>query len=160
MSKKQTIEDFPDYLIYDDGRVFSVRREIFLKGGLDKDGYKLVTLCAIGSQTTKKVNRLVAEAFIPNPNNHPVVHHKDHVKLHNDYTNLEWCTVSHNTKEAYKAGKLTQRGEKNNACKYSDKFVNEVKSMHEQLRSITEVANVMGIKYGTAYSFIKGLRRS
>ena len=68
-----------------------------LKQRTDKDGYKLIAV----KKTTIRVHRLVAEAFIPNPNNLPVVNHKDNVKGNNDASNLEWATISYNTSHAY-----------------------------------------------------------
>jgi hypothetical protein len=64
-----------------------------LKQKRDKDGYLLVGL---GKFATRKVHRLVAESFIANPNNLPVVNHKDENKTHNHIDNLEWCTVEYN----------------------------------------------------------------
>ena len=68
----------------------------------DKDGYKSVAI----NRTTVRVHRLVAEVFIPNPNNNEVVHHKDNVKHNNDASNLEWVTISYNTSHAHFAGTL------------------------------------------------------
>lgn len=65
--------------------------------GTDKDGYKTVMLY-IGSDVKKlcKVHRLVAEAFIPNPCNYPMVNHKDESKDNNCVSNLEWCDCTYN----------------------------------------------------------------
>lgn len=79
------------------GKVWSHISSKFLKPRHDNRGYLIVDL-----KPNKKVHRLVAEAYLPNPHNHPVVHHKDEIKYHNEYTNLEWCTHKHNTKDYYK----------------------------------------------------------
>lgn len=71
--------------------------ERILKQRTDKDGYFAVCLCKDGKHYGRRVNRLVAEAFIPNPDDLPVVHHKDENKQNNNVDNLEWCTVQYNT---------------------------------------------------------------
>lgn len=53
---------------------------------------------------TFSIHRLVAEAFIPNPNNFNIINHKDGNKLNNCVDNLEWCTQSHNVKESHRLG--------------------------------------------------------
>ena len=60
-------------------------------------GYKQVTLCKGSKINYFRVNRLVAEAFLPNPNNYPVVNHKDENKANDNANNLEWCTYHYNT---------------------------------------------------------------
>lgn len=59
-------------------------------------GYPTVKLMIDNKGKTKKVHRLVAEAFIPNPNNYPEVNHKDEDKTNNHVNNLEWCTKEYN----------------------------------------------------------------
>lgn len=55
-------------------------------------------------QKQRRVHILVAEAYVPNPNNYPIVMHKDDNKQNKHYTNLEWGTISQNTKDAYRKG--------------------------------------------------------
>lgn len=68
----------------------------------DKHGYKYVTLSKNGKHHQKRLNRLVAEAFIPNPQKLPVVHHKDNNPANNDASNLEWTTSEGNKNYAMK----------------------------------------------------------
>lgn len=59
-------------------------------------GYVMASLRKDGAEHTKLIHRLVAEAFIPNPNNYPQVNHKDEDKENNSVDNLEWCTNLYN----------------------------------------------------------------
>lgn len=68
-----------------------------IKQTTDKLGYKRVNLCKDGKCTTYLVHRLVALAFIPNPNNYPIINHKDENPSNNYYKNLEWCTHEYNS---------------------------------------------------------------
>ncbi len=72
-------------------------------------GYLCVNLKHNGKQTQKTIHRLVAQAFIANPDNLPEVNHKDGNKANNHVNNLEWCTISDNKKHAFKNGLNKQR---------------------------------------------------
>lgn len=67
-----------------------------LKQGLNKCGYQLVHLCKDGKGKTYTVHRLVADAFIPNPQNLKEINHIDEDKTNNRVCNLEWCDRSYN----------------------------------------------------------------
>ena len=71
-------------------------KEKILKLNKDKDGYLQVTLCKNNIKKVYKVHRLVAQAFIPNPNNLPQINHKDENKTNNNVDNLEWCDRKYN----------------------------------------------------------------
>lgn len=84
------------YQVSNLGRIYSLRREKILAGGIDTSGYIVVTLYKNGKGKTKTVHRLVAKAFIENPKELPVINHKDENKTNNHITNLEWCTIKYN----------------------------------------------------------------
>ena len=92
------------YKISDYGRVKSLKRpwvvkDIIIKVSYDKDGYVQVHLSKYNTQVTQKVHRLVAQTFIPNPDNLPQVNHKNEFEKDNNHiSNLEWCTNEYNQK--------------------------------------------------------------
>ena len=85
------------YEVSDIGNVRNVRRNTLLKLTKTNYGYIQVSLYKNGIKTGLKVHRLVAEAFIPNPDNLPQVNHKDEDRTNNNVTNLEWCTAKYNS---------------------------------------------------------------
>lgn len=92
------------YQVSNLGRIKSFHKEdeIIMKCFLSKNGYVRVCLTKFGVGSKKLVHRLVAQAFIPNPNNLPQVNHKDGNKQNNKVDNLEWCTPSENMLHSYK----------------------------------------------------------
>lgn len=121
--------------------------------GLDTKGYSIVKLCmkedGIQIQKTQKVHRLVAQAFILNPENKPEVNHIDGCKTNNKITNLEWVTSAENTRHAIRIGLakscIYAKGEKNFNAKQViqyDKNGNFIKIFG----SIVDAANEIGLK--------------
>lgn len=87
-----------DYEVSTTGQVRN-KHGLILKQGIKRSSatyYKIVSLSRNGVQTTKSVHRLVAQAFIPNPDNLPMVNHKDEDGTNNFVGNLEWCTREYN----------------------------------------------------------------
>lgn len=93
----KTIEGFTNYAVSEDGQVKNQKRNRILKQVPDSDGYSVLSLYYKGNRTVSKVHRLVAEAFIPNPDNLPGVNHIDEIKSHNWKSNLEWSTCEDNS---------------------------------------------------------------
>ena len=90
------------YQITSWGRVFNVNTESFLRTEKNKKGYLRVDLIdRCGKRTHHKVHRLVAKAFIQNPDGKPQVNHKDGNKENNSVTNLEWVTDAENKEHQY-----------------------------------------------------------
>lgn len=110
MEEWKTIEGYENkYLISNKGRV----KSLYDKNGnyrkyiiqpRKKAIYLYVNLYKNGKCKTKKIHRLVAETFIPNPNNLHCVNHIDGNKHNNNVNNLEWCTYSENTNKAIEIG--------------------------------------------------------
>lgn len=84
------------YGITEEGEILNYRTQKFMKQRFDKDGYLRVSLTKDGKQQTFFIHRLLAEAFIPNPKNLPLINHKDENKKNNNLNNLEWCTHWYN----------------------------------------------------------------
>ena len=85
-----------NYLVSDVGQVWSIRRGICLKPKIDRYGYEVVTLSIKGKAYSRTVHRLVAQAFLPNPNNLATVNHINENKVDNRVENLEWMSVADN----------------------------------------------------------------
>ena len=92
------IEGFPDYQITSHGRVFSLKygKMKELKQRKDRNGYMQVVLCKNGKKYGKSVHRLVAQAFIPNPDSKTDTNHVDENKSNNCVSNLEWMSHKEN----------------------------------------------------------------
>lgn len=88
------------------------RLPIILKAHYDKDGYLRVTINNGKQSKMKYVHRLVAETFIPNPNNYEQVNHKNGIKDDNRVENLEWCTRSQNIRHRIDVLGVTLRNKK------------------------------------------------
>lgn len=101
------IKGFPNYYITDTGDVYSRFEKRHgrikkLKPYIQHDGYLLVGLFKDKKIYAKLVHRLVAQAFIPNPENKPQVNHKNGIKTDNCVSNLEWVTNSENILHSYR----------------------------------------------------------
>lgn len=102
MEEWRDIEVFEGkYMVSNTGKVKNLNykrtgKEKIMKAYPDKDGYLCTQLCKDGKVKNCRINRLVAQAFIPNPENLPQVNHKNEDKTDNRVENLEWCTNQYN----------------------------------------------------------------
>lgn len=94
------INGYDDYEVSTDGEIRNGSR--YFKFTPDKDGYSKTALRdKDGNRKYLRVHRIVAMTFIDNPNELPIVNHKNGIKDDNRVENLEWCTISQNTKHGF-----------------------------------------------------------
>ena len=91
------IKDWEKYIIFETGKVYSLKSNIFLKISLDMNGYKRVNLKQNYKHKTMNIHRLLGLHFIPNPENKRCIDHIDRNKQNNDLSNLRWATYSENS---------------------------------------------------------------
>ena len=96
--KTRTIKNHERYTISVDGCVYDTQKNREVKQQTQSAGYKQISLAlADGKRKHFLVHRLIAEAFIPNPENFKIINHIDENKTSNEISNLEWCTHKHNS---------------------------------------------------------------
>lgn len=101
------IYSFEDkYMINENGEVYSITKNKIVKPYITNKGYYMIDLFRDGIRYHYLVHRLVAETFIPNPNNFPVVMHIDNNRLNPNVNNLKWGTYSDNSKQAVSEGRV------------------------------------------------------
>ena len=99
MSEVETfvkIEGFENYEVSNLGKVRNIKSGIMLKPWFTKDGYLRHCLYKHNKRKNLLLHRIIATAFIDNPDEKPCVNHIDENKLNNDLSNLEWCTAREN----------------------------------------------------------------
>ena len=106
---KKQIRNYDNYYIYDNGDVLNSNTNKILQGSIGEHGYKYYRLSKNGQKKMFYAHRLVAEAFIDNPNRLPVVNHIDGNKLNNNVNNLEWVSYSENTQKWHDNNKNIHR---------------------------------------------------
>ena len=160
-SRWQDIGGFEDhYRVSDDGRVWSCRRDREMVGGDNGRGYVSFRLCLDRVKHVRYIHRLVAEAFVPNPDGHTEVNHKDGNKLNNHWTNLEWCSRQRNCQHALDRGlRVPVCGSRVKASKLTESTVAEMRFLWAtgQYRQ-SDLGALYGVKERCVYEVVK--RRS
>jgi len=99
------IQGFPNYLIHEDGLIWSKARNNregrWLKCSVHGDGYFQIVLRNESKRKGFKIHRLIAEHYLPNPNNLPCIDHKDGIRTHNSLSNLKWVTRLENSQNLH-----------------------------------------------------------
>jgi hypothetical protein len=146
------IEGFEDlYEISNHGNVKRKNKNVNRKLAPHTEGYNRIDLWKDGEVKYYHVHRLVAFAFIPNPENKPFVNHKDGNKKNNLVDNLEWCThlenMQHARKNGYFDGKITLGSQSPNS-KLNEKLALEIYDLSaNNIYRVTELARMYNITH-------------
>lgn len=167
------IKEAENYEVSNYGDVKNITTQKLIAGSIDKDGYPRVMIMSNeGKKITRFRHRLVAQAFLENPNNYPVVNHKDEDKgnayvgtKENNYQdgNLEWCTIAYNVKygegakrRAEKLKENYRKGKSTVGRKSIETFVYDFDShtFIGSYPSVTAAARECGGDYRTVYKMV------
>lgn len=146
---------FGCYKVSNLGNVFSFRRPVFREARQRKPwvttgGYLCTDIIINEIRHTSKVHRLVAEAFIPNPNCYRVVNHKDGNKKNNHIDNLEWCDHSHNNQHAWDTGlKIKKYGEDHPQSSLTQNQADELRRLKASGVKRAELCALFKVSYST-----------
>ena len=138
-----------EYAITRDGKVWSHKRKKFLKPGSVR-GYHRVNLGKDGKRKCYYIHRLVAEAFIPNPNNLSQVNHKDEDKSNNCVDNLEWCDATYNNNYGTRIERISKKHAIPVYCFELDKIFN----------GAAQAARELGLYQSNIIGCCKGKRKT
>lgn len=137
------------YQVSEYGEVWSINRQIILRGGIDKKGYHRVRVGYGDFKYTWKVHRLVAQIFIGTCPEGYQVNHIDGVKLNNHFSNLEYVTHLENMRHAKLLGlrdHIDLSGQKNGASVMTDEQALEVKALiASRKHSLREIGAMYGV---------------
>jgi|GEM_PF-670828 len=137
------------YKISNTGVVINVKNQT-IQGAVTNAGYLMINIYGLKEKPYKRsIHRLVAEAFIPNPENKPFVNHKNGIKTCNWVGNLEWVTIQENMQHAVDTGLLDIKGIKHPENVYTEEQIRLVCEMLENTNSnpalISELTGVSSI---------------
>ena len=132
ISNKGNVKSLKRMVVRNNNRPLLVEEKI-MKLSLDQKGYLFVALSKNDVRKFYRVHRLVAQAFISNPNNLPQVNHKDEDKTHNWISNLEWCDAKYNSNFGTRKERLSKKFGKRVYCEELDKIFDSIAEAAREL---------------------------
>lgn len=167
------VKNYKDlYEVSNYGRVKSVarydsagrfRKSIIMNTGDNGGGYRYLVLRKDGNYKNHYVHRLVSEHFLDNPDNLPQVNHKPSGfgKHDNRASHLEWCSASHNIKDAHDNGQMVNRTvHKTQIDRKSDNFIKAMYTHYKETGKVGETARIFGVPRTTLSSIVNKRSRT
>lgn len=159
------INGAPDYMISDHERIWSIKSQRFVKPKkMDREGHMGVCLRVNGKDRYFYTHRLMAKAFIPNPNNYPIVRHLNDIPDDNILENFAWGTQHDNLMDAKRNGR-TFTADPEVRERIADKFRIPIKAINiytgeeSEYRSQTDAARLLGIQQANIWKVLNKERR-
>lgn len=156
-------KDIPNYegiyKVSSHGRIISIKDKNIIRKQATLKGYKIIDLFKNGVCKMHRVHRLVAQAFIPNPENKPCIDHIDGNRANNMISNLRWVTIKENQNNPVTRKKLSQRKVKPHNEKpilqiKGSKIIARYKSIHDAARKLNITAtNICAVCKGREKSY-------
>lgn len=149
--------------VYEVNRVGQVRRTNgrLMNPWANHNGYMLVKLTCVKlkKRADYRIHRLVAEAYLPNPENKPYINHIDNNPANNSIENLEWCTQGENIQHARNQGRMADRywkGKRSPNASLTDEQIKNIRELRAQGLSYQRIADDVGTNKRTVERVIKG----
>ena len=139
------------------GNLIKLKKPKIKKFTSNRNGYPMVGLYKGQTQKHVAIHRLVAQAFIPNPENLPQVNHKDEDKTNNHVNNLEWCTNEYNSRYGTRPERI---GRANKNGKKSKPIIGKKDDKILQFPSIAEASRTLKIVRENIIAALKGRRKN
>lgn len=115
-------------------------------------GYMIVQLTTPKGKKNIRVHRLVAEAYIPNPQKLPYVNHKNGIRHDNRWTNLEWCNATHNVRHSISMGTAAQIKQR----LLTQEDLKMIRGLRTEWFGPTKIARVLGLPYYPVLNYLQG----
>lgn len=152
-----------DYIVSDEGKVFSTKNigrgkyHQELKQRIDADGYPTITVGTNKNRSVVRVHRLVAIAFIPNPDNLTDVDHINNDRTDNRVCNLQWLTHSDNVRKIpHETASRARRGSNNGRANLTENTVREIRGLYDsKLKNISELSREFNTPWSTINNIVK-----
>lgn len=159
----KNVVGYNKYLVSSYGRIKNLDykrsgKDMMLSPGKIRNGYLVVVLSQNAVRKTCLLHRLIAEAFIPNPNHLPQVNHKDGNKTNNYISNLEWVTRKENVRHSFDClGRVSPSGKSCSSSKPVVQYLNGIEI--SEYSSIREAHRLTNIPSGNISKCCKGIRK-